>query len=109
MDRLVQLSSLAKVLVLAGLLMFVFGLVRLVTPYSAAAKVGGYTQNCGTVLAPKTVVPTINCDHGGHLSLDLSLVLGGVVLAIGSVALFGPDGSPRHADDRGGDRPGAYG
>ncbi len=107
MERLQELSSLAKVLILAGLLMFVFGLVRLATPYSAAAKVGGYTQSCGSVLTPKTVVPTINCDHGGHLSLDLSLLVGGIVLAVGSAALFGPE--QRAVADRGSDRPGAYG
>lgn len=84
--------------------MFVFGVVRMLTPYSAAAKVGGYSADCGSAIAPKHVVTTINCNHGAHLALDLSLLLSGIVLAAGSAAVFVPQTS-----DAGTDRSGTYG
>ncbi|MGN6475508.1 MAG: hypothetical protein ACTHK4_17945 [Mycobacteriales bacterium] len=104
MARLRDVSNLGKVLMLAGLVMAVFGLVRLLTPYSAAAKVGGYTANCGSSLAPKKVVTTINCNHGSHLELDLSLLLGGLVLSVGAAALFASETAEPTAE-----RAGTYG
>lgn len=89
---------------LGGLVMAVFGLIWLLTPYSAAAKVGGYTGNCGSAIAPKKVVTTINCNHGAHLELDLSLLLGGLVLSVGAALLFTPETAGPTAD-----RTGTYG